>query len=55
MFKYPFNQKVNLPNPRELTPEQIVEIRTRWLEQYNYYSHLHTINNIKKDEDFLQN
>lgn len=36
-YPYPFNQEIKLPNPKELTPEQMVEIRNRWLSYPELY------------------
>lgn len=49
-YKYPFNQKIKLPNPRELTPEQIVEIRNRWLSYPERYKILNSHNGDLDDQ-----
>ena len=38
MYDYPFNQKINLPNPKELTETQIEELRSRWLTAPSMYT-----------------
>lgn len=38
MYDYPFNQKINLPNPKELTETQIEELRSRWLATPSMYT-----------------
>lgn len=38
MYDYPFNQKINLLNPKELTETQIEELRSRWLTAPSMYT-----------------